>query len=216
MRQTKNKLIPVLHHLTRDPRAFFTLQPDMDLRCWPSSVQTSHFLCPSLYAFLLIGCCVEILLLGLCQRMACQSIHWPLFLQLNRQREAFNGAQVAQVRIPASVRLEERTLGFLMGRFRVRFHRATQPHNNFICDRHRIPGRTVLITDQSGVVSLSRSSSSGSTKNLVFVLVDVEPLMRPSLATCLTGTRQSLSLRRFHHENIILFPRSKLSGGRMT
>ena len=50
---------------------------------------------------------------------------------------------------------------------------------------------------QSGVVSLSRFSSSGSTKNLMFVLVDVCPLMRLSLATCLTGKRRSLSLMVF-------------------
>ena len=47
---------------------------------------------------------------------------------------------------------------------------------------------------QSGVVSLSRSSSFGSTKNLMFVLVDVDALMRLSLETCLTGTHQSPSL----------------------
>ena len=50
---------------------------------------------------------------------------------------------------------------------------------------------------QSDVVSLSRSSSFGLTKNLMFVLVDVDPLMRLSLATCLTGTHQSLSLTVF-------------------
>ena len=44
---------------------------------------------------------------------------------------------------------------------------------------------------------LSRFSSSGSTKNLIFVLVDVCPLMRLSLATCLTGRHQSLSLTVF-------------------
>ena len=36
-----------------------------------------------------------------------------------------------------------------------------------------------------------------STKNLMFVLVDVDPLMRLSLATCLTGAHQSLSLTVF-------------------
>ena len=50
---------------------------------------------------------------------------------------------------------------------------------------------------KQSVVSLSRSSSSGSTKNLMFVLVDVDPLMRLSLETCLTGTHQSPSLTVF-------------------
>ena len=43
------------------------------------------------------------------------------------------------------------------------------------------------------------------------VLVDVDPLMRLSLTTCLTGTQQSppftvLLSRRFNHENVMLLP----------
>ena len=72
-----------------------------------------------------------------------------------------------------------------------------QLHNNCICNWHRLPKRLVLIANNPMLCHCHRSSSSGSTKNLMFVLVDVDLLMRLSLATCLTETHQPPSLTVF-------------------
>ena len=162
--------------------------------------------------FATIGCCVKIICswtIRLCQRMVCHPIHWhdgfsSSWIDNQRlwQRRPGGFLKLAQVRIALleeidvcicqiwkNVHLASWWWGFAF--VSTAFH---QPHNNCICNWHLLPGRTVLIPKQSGVVSLSRFSSSGSRKNVMFVLVDVCPLMRLRLATCMTGTHQSLSL----------------------
>ena len=74
---SKTSLLPVFNIWLTDPRAFFTLATwkVMDLRCWPSSVQTSNFY---LSFIATIGCCVKIIgswTAGLCHRMVCQPIY---------------------------------------------------------------------------------------------------------------------------------------------
>ena len=109
----------------------------------------------------------------------------------------------------ASVRLEKRTLGFMMLRFFVRFHCMPLASQQLHLQLRLSSSANCFDPKQSGVVSLSRCSSSRSTTKLMFVFVDVDPLMRLSLATCLTGTHQPvphgfLLSRRFHYENIKL------------
>ena len=143
---------PSTHTRLTDPKAFCTLATwkVMDLRCWPSSVLTSNFLCPPSYTLLPSAVVKKSFALDPLDSVKGWLVNQSTGTTVSPAHESTtrgfgNGAQVfcwsshrsvlpfSKKLMPASVRLEERTLGFLMVRFRIRFH------------RHRIPGRTVLI-----------------------------------------------------------------------
>ena len=193
----------------------------MDLRCWPSSVQPSNFLCPSLKHFATIGCCVKTSCswtIGLCQRMVCQPIHWHdgfssswIDNQGLWQRCPSGLLKLAQVRIALLEEIDVcicqagKTSTWLLGG-EISRSLPLSATTLTTTNGHRVAGRTVLIPNNPVLCHFLLWSNKEFDVCLGWCLSShaVEFGNMFDRNTPVTVSHGFLLSRRFHHENIIL------------